>query len=48
LKEMKKIEYQAPEMEVIKIIAQKPLLDVSTGGGSTPGMGGDADDDDTF
>ena len=48
LKEMKKIEYQAPKMEVVKITVQNPLLDVSTTGGSTPGFGGDADDDDTF
>ena len=48
MKEMKKIEYQAPKMEVIKILAQQSLMVISTGGGSTPGMGGDADDDDTF
>ena len=28
---MKKIEYQAPEMEVITMTIEKPLLDVSSG-----------------
>ena len=34
---MKKIEYQAPEMEVIMMTIEKPLLDVS---GETAGGGG--------
>ena len=28
---MKKIEYQAPEMEIFEMKVQNPLLDVSTG-----------------
>ena len=32
---MKKIDYQAPEMEVVEVKVQNPLLDIS--GGSGPG-----------
>jgi hypothetical protein len=38
---MKKIEYIAPEMEVIKLSAQRAVLQAVSGdgGGSTPGGG---------
>ena len=43
---MKKIEYQAPEMEVIKLTVQGPMLivvsdkgDVPSGGNEIPGEG---------
>lgn len=46
---MKKIDYQAPEMQVIKLAMENTVLvTISSGGGSTPGMGGSADDDDEF
>lgn len=38
---MKKIEYIAPEMEVIKIKVSAPLLQAS---GEAPGDGGNGDD----
>ena len=41
---MKKIEYQAPEMEVVKVEVLNPLLNVSTGessGGTGEGFGDD-------
>lgn len=44
---MKKIEYIAPEMEVIKLATQKAVLQaLSGGGGSTPTTGGPANLDD--
>lgn len=44
---MKKIEYIAPEMEIIKLAAQRAVLQaLSGGGGSTPVSGGSADPDD--
>ena len=44
---MKKIEYKAPEMEVIKLSVQKAVLQaLSGGGGSTPITGGSADPND--
>ena len=36
---MKKTEYKAPEMEVIKLKYQKPLLDASQDEGDGPGGG---------
>ena len=46
IKEMKKIEYQAPEMEVINLSVQEPMLIVvspsdekPSGGGELPGEG---------
>lgn len=44
---MKKIEYKAPEMEVIKLSVQKAVLQALSGGsGSTPNSGGSANLDD--
>lgn len=41
---MKKTEYMAPEMEVIKLAAQRAVLQaLSGGGGSTPISGGSAE-----
>lgn len=45
---MKKIEYQAPEMEVIELNMQGEMLSVIVTSGDQPGMGGDADESDTF
>lgn len=36
---MKKIEYKAPEMEVIKLKYQQPLLSASQDEGDAPGGG---------
>ena len=41
IKEMKKIEYQAPEMEVINLSVQGPMLIVVSEKGDTPGGGGE-------
>ena len=38
---MKKIEYQAPEMEVINLSVQGPMLIVVSENGDTPGGGGE-------
>ena len=44
---MKKIEYKAPEMEVIELSVQRAVLQaLSGGGGSTPISGGSADPND--
>ncbi len=41
---MKKIEYKAPAMEIIKLNVQRTVLSVVSGAGSTAGFGGDGDD----
>ena len=47
IREMKKIEYVAPEMEIIKLAAQRAVLQpISGGSGSTPTTGGSANLDD--
>ena len=40
---MKKIDYQAPEMEVVELKAEAALLDASYG--TDPGYGGSGDPD---
>ena len=41
---MKKIEYQAPEMEVVKMVYSKAVL-LNTSSDETPGVGGSGDDE---
>ena len=41
---MKKIEYKAPSMEIIKLNVQRTVLTVVSGAGSTAGYGGTGDD----
>ena len=43
---MKKIDYKAPEMEVIELSVQRAVLQAISGGGETPGSGGSADPND--
>ncbi|MBR1447544.1 MAG: hypothetical protein IJ588_02205 [Prevotella sp.] len=40
---MKKIAYQAPEVEVVKMVHQTPLLEGSINGGNNAGGSGDFD-----
>lgn len=41
---MKKIEYQAPVMEVVKMVYSKSVL-LETSSNETPGIGGGSDDE---
>ena len=41
---MKKIEYQAPEMEVVKLVYSRNVR-LSTSSDETPGVGGESDDE---
>ena len=41
---MKKIEYQAPEMEVVKMVYSKAVL-LNTSSDETPGIGAEGDDE---
>ena len=41
---MKKIEYQAPEMEVVKMVYSKAVL-LNTSSDETPGIGGSSDEE---
>lgn len=40
---MKKIEYQAPEMEIVELQAMTTLLAGSINDGTNPGLGGDGE-----
>ena len=42
---MKKIEYQAPKMEVIKLELQHATMALITTSGETPGLGGEGGED---